>query len=156
VTEDDAWSLSMFIRFRSVRRRIGAGTCRLLLAESSLQTWCIVGRDMGFSCTHNNARAVAKTSSWTIGPTGGVSLSSKRFEKGISCPPDCKCKSISPGCFPITTSSATTPKLYTSSFSVTWPVEASSAKHRGIVVSRHGNIVQMVSCFRRRNTRRCC
>jgi hypothetical protein len=24
------------------------------------------------------------------------------------------------------------------------------------VVSRHGNIVQMVSCFRRRNTRRCC
>lgn len=113
---------------------ISNGSDRLgcVRADSSCATKRMFGRDSGLARVHAKAALTTKTTASANSSVGeGSLLSNKSFKSNselfgnvFADADTASNKSI--GCFPIMTSNATTPKLYTSDFVVTLIVCASS------------------------------
>ena len=107
-----------------------------LSTDSCCATEHIAGRDSGEVRVQHNAKLITNTTIADNLPVGGSNRwSSKSFNsnsllsRNDAADSVGKASSSSAGCFPIMISKATTPKLYTSHFSVTRIVKASSGQH---------------------------
>lgn len=98
------------------------------LARKHWETHCMVGREEGLGCKHANATMARRTmSSRSVSVGCGSRWSNTSLNViPLSLEADWSDDSISLGCFPTKISSATIPKLYTSHFSLTTIVYASS------------------------------
>jgi len=118
---------------------------------SSVETCRIVGRWWGSVCKQANASFATCATPFPGLISGGGRRWSKTSFKSVLWPngdddeeveaDNIRDEMKSPGCFPIITSNVTTPKLYTSHFSSTFIVYASSANETG-----HAIFAKIIYC----------